>query len=435
MSHSRLTGFLFGLIFLGTFETALVHAENSLSPAEKKAGWVLLFDGKDKYTHWRIGESGVGTPNTWLIQDSAMVSQNSGAMLFTKESYTDFEWQADWKLSSGGNSGLFIRVQPNWICSGFEYAILDDSTGEDNGKDGNNLGHVPGETLIPIKRTGANYDLYPTTQDAILIPNGGKWIDIAKPYNEWNHGVIWANGNFIEHWLNGQKVVAYEIGSPDWTTRYHLSKFYKNLNCGDQWSKYPTGSIGVQDHGVGLITYIRNLKIRPFTKGDTLVSPMAAPNGGNFSATVKVGLETAITGSAIHYTVDGSDPIASSPIYTDSLVLSATTTLKAITTRDKFKNSSVTSAVFTKAGSFIIKKDLSPNPEAAISTLNNGLIILNKNGQRFSGKVLSPLGQVVYDFEIGASEHSKELTGLKPGIFLVKIKRGDWGQTQKVVVP
>src|SRR6185436_10091043 len=105
---------------------------NRLSAAEKKAGWVLLFDGATKDAHWRVGLN--GTANTWIIEDQALANPatSAGSEIFTKESYSDFELSLDWKLNIKGNSGIFFRVSGgSRLCSGQEFAILDDANGDD----------------------------------------------------------------------------------------------------------------------------------------------------------------------------------------------------------------------------------------------------------------------------------------------------------------
>jgi hypothetical protein len=326
---------------------------NQLTAAEKKAGWILLFDGSDKFAEWKVNENGGANSNSWIVEDGAMKSPDKGDMLFSKKAFSNFEWQADWKLSKGGNSGLFIRVAapPGWYCSGYEYAILDDANGGDRGERSNPKNtedKLPGGEQAYIKRTGAVYDIYPTTKEGRI---GGQYYDstVSLAYGQWNHGVVWADGNFIEHWLNGKKVVDAEIGSAEWEARYKNSKFYPG--CGPDFSKHPSGFLGVQDHGGGLIVWIRNLKIRPFTPGGKLVSPLITPAGGNFTGTLRVALEAAVTGASIHYTLDGSDPTESSPMFKDSLVLNKSATLKARTFRARFQPSDASAAVFTSQGS------------------------------------------------------------------------------------
>ncbi len=404
---------------------------NVLTPAEVRANWSLIFDGVDKNFNLRVGET--GTTNSWTISaaDSAIASPNTGAMLFTKQSYSNFEFKADWKLNLTGNSGMFFRVSPTigWFCSGPEYAILDDV----NGGDRTSMLYLPGETTLPGKRTAASYDMYSTTQNGV---NGAPYVAAALPYNQWNKGAYWAEGTLVEHWLNGQKVVAFDYTSADWQTRLQLSKFWSQ--CSGQrttYGKNTTGLIGFQDHGSGLLVWFRNIKVRPFTPGEVLVSPMYTPNGGNFTTTVTVVLETAITGSEIRYTLDGSAPTATSPLYTGPLTLNATTTITARTFRPRFTMSVASSATFTRTSVPVLGKDLSPLPEASFFRAGKDLVIQNRNGQVFSAEVFSAAGRRVASVSMTADIRQQTVSGLEPGMYLVKVNRGSWSTTQKFALP
>jgi len=409
------------------------RSANTLTPAEIRAGWTLIFDGVDKNANLRVGET--GTTNSWTISapDSAIASPNTGAMLFTKQSYSNFEFSADWKLNMTGNSGMFFRVNAavGWICSGPEYAILDDV----NGADRTSLGHLPGEITLPLKRTACNYDLYSTTQNGVV---GAPYVAASVPYNVWSRGVYWANGNFIEHWLNGQKVVDYEIGAGDWLQRFQLSVWY-NTYCTttalrSTWARFTTGLIGFQDHGGGLLVWFRNLKVRPFTPGEVLISPMYTPNGGNFTGTVSVVLESGITGAEIRYTLDGSNPTATSPLYTGPLTLSATTTVTARTFRPRFTMSVASAATFTLNSTPILHGDLSPMPEAGFSQFGRDLLIRNGNGQSFVVTLFTPSGKEAAAVKIGPETREMAVGGLKAGLYLVKTSRGSWAQTRKFTI-
>jgi hypothetical protein len=300
---------------------------NILSPAEKAAGWILLFDGVDKDAHWRVGEK--GSTNNWRVEDGTLASPNIGNELFTRAEYADYEFTFEWKVSKGGNSGVFFRTNPDVgrFCSSSEYAILDDANGDDRTA----LGHMPGQTQMPIKRTGACYDLYPTTKDGW---NDSPYVAVAKPFGEWNSGVIWAEGKHIEHWLNGAKVVDYTVGTPDWVARLQASKYPKDSRCANQtaaWMGSAKGLIGLQDHGGGLLVWYRNLKLRAFSPGGKLPAPSADTVGR------EVSLSVAVTGVQIRYTLDGSEPGEMSALYLEPLALSRSATVKARAFRKGFQ--------------------------------------------------------------------------------------------------
>ena len=173
-------------------------------------------------------------PKGWRIQDSTLTKSGSTEDLVTKDQFANFELMLEWKLSPGGNAGIFYRANENnakVYMSGPEYQLLDDAK------------HPDGKSRLTS--AGADYGLYPS-------PAG-----VVKAANEWNATKIVVRGNHVEHWLNGQKVVEYELGSPDWVAKVKASKFLA-------WKDYgveKTGHIGIQgDHDGAL--WIRNVKIR-----------------------------------------------------------------------------------------------------------------------------------------------------------------------------
>jgi hypothetical protein len=439
MSKSRKAVFGTIGIMMGGLAFTQAGASNTLTPAEKKAGWVLLFDGKDKDSNWRHNETG-NTPSKWTLEDSSMRTVNEYSFLCTKDQpalqFSNFEWQVDWKLAKSANSGLFIRVVTSTYNDGYEYGILDDQFGGDrNELSKNPEDKLPSGKMPPIKRSGGIYDLYPTTKDGQI---GGQYYDstAAKPYGQWNHGVVWAEGDHIEHWLNGRKVVVAEIGSAEWVARFKNSKWNVPSLSVDKWAHNPKGSLCMQAHGGGDegLAWFKNIKVRPFTPGETLVAPSIGPEGGSFSSGMKVGLEAAITGAIIHYTLDGSEPTETSPVYQDSLSLTATTTVKAKTFRARFKASATASAVFTKTTSSIGKRDLSPVPSVSFSSEADGFSIHNGNASVFEGTVYDIFGKPVHSFSMGENETNLLVTGMHRGVYFVKVQRGGWNRLHKVLV-
>ena len=223
------------LLFLFACSSSQKDKINTLSKKEIAGGWELLFDGKtmDK---WKTFNGGKVTG--WKIIDGILhnsgVGSDHGGDIITKEQYTDFELYLEWKIAPESNSGIFYRVQEgltNAIYeSGPEYQLLDDKG-------------WPTE-LEAHQYSGANY--------AMHVPQKAT----VKPTDEWNHTRIIVKGAHVEHWLNGTKVVEYELWSEEW---------YELKNSG-KWAEKPhygmakSGHIGLQDHG-GL-TMFRNIKIR-----------------------------------------------------------------------------------------------------------------------------------------------------------------------------
>lgn len=204
---------------------------NMLSPAERADGWQLLFDGTS-LAAWR-GYHMADMPKGWEVVDGALTRTGPGGDIITRQQYGDFELALDWKISEGGNSGVFYRVTEDGdygYYTGPEMQVLDDAR------------HADGKN--PLTSAGACYGLY-------AAPRG-----VVKPAGEWNSARIVVRGNHVEHWLNGQKVVSYELGSPEWAAKVAASKFA-------QWPGYgkaARGYIALQDHG-DWVAY-RNIRIR-----------------------------------------------------------------------------------------------------------------------------------------------------------------------------
>ena len=207
-------------------------APNSLTADEQSAGWKLLFDGTSTDA-WR-GYKEQGMPAGWKVENGELTKDAPTGDIITKDQYGDFELQWDWKLAKGGNAGVFYRATEEYdhvYWSGPEYQLLDDA----NHPDGKNR----------LTSAGAAYALY--------APPAG----VVRPAGEWNSSRIVVRGNHVEHWLNGQKVVEYELGSPDWQAKVKGSKFVDWPNYG----KAARGHIAIQGDHDGKLE-LRNIKIR-----------------------------------------------------------------------------------------------------------------------------------------------------------------------------
>ncbi len=208
---------------------------NALSGQEKEEGWELLFDGQN-INNWR-GYRKESVPSGWTVDGDALhfTGEQSGDII-TKNEYENFELALEWKISEGGNSGIFFNVVEddkfkNVYDTGPEMQVLDDDRHPDAKQN-------PGKRIA-----GSNYDLYqPSTK--------------AKPAGEWNSIRIVKNNNQVEHWMNGEKVVEYELGSDKWKQDVKNSKFVSMPDYG--LSK--KGHIALQDHGDKV--WFRNIKIR-----------------------------------------------------------------------------------------------------------------------------------------------------------------------------
>ncbi len=206
---------------------------NTLSKAEKTAGWQLLFDGKD-FTGWRFYR-GASPAAPWSIDNGAITVSGPGKDIITAGEYGEFELSIDWKISPAGNSGVIYLVKedetsPQTYNTGPEMQVLD------------NERHADGK--LENHRAGALYDLVAPMKAA------------AKPVGAWNTARIKVSHGRIEHWLNGVKVVEAPYGDDAWRKMVAGSKF-KDMAL---FGKASAGHIALQDHGDPV--WYRNIKIR-----------------------------------------------------------------------------------------------------------------------------------------------------------------------------
>jgi hypothetical protein len=204
------------------------------SSATATQGWRNLID--PTMSAWR-GYREAKMPAGWTVTDGVLSKTVSSNDLVSRDEYGDFELEFDWKLHPGGNAGVFYRgseeAQKIYFTAP-EYQLLDDAR------------HPDGKSRLTS--AGSDYALYPA-------PAG-----VVKPADEWNSSRIVARGNHVEHWLNGQKLLEYEVGSPDWETKLKASKFAT-------WPKYgriTRGHIGIQGDHEGELS-IRNMRVRPLS--------------------------------------------------------------------------------------------------------------------------------------------------------------------------
>jgi hypothetical protein len=210
--------------------------QNQLSAEERAAGWRLLFDGSTQ-NGWRVYKSS-SQSGGWTVRDGALSKKDATDDLISVDQFGDFELALDWKLSPGGNAGIFYRgteEEPKIYWTAPEYQLLDDP----NHGDGKNR----------LTSAGAAYGLYPALSG------------VVRPAGEWNATRIVVRGPHVEHWLNGAKLLEYELWSPDWEARVKASKFV-------EWPKYGRarrGHIAIQgDHGGELA--LRNVRIRELSR-------------------------------------------------------------------------------------------------------------------------------------------------------------------------
>lgn len=217
--------------------TNTLGSNNSLTDAEKQEGYKLLFDGTST-TGWRTYKN--KPADSWSVVNGILYCKGDTtnksdmrADMMTTDMYENFDFSVDWKISPKGNSGIIYLASEEFdaaYLSGPEYQIIDDK-------------NFP-EKLEDWQMTGADYAMYPAPAAA---PNA---------VGEWNTSRIVKNKSHVEHWLNGKKIVEYEIGSADWKKKKAEGKWKDAAGYG----MTTKGHIALQDHGSE--AWFKNVKIK-----------------------------------------------------------------------------------------------------------------------------------------------------------------------------
>jgi 3-keto-disaccharide hydrolase len=229
----KTVAFLAFLAFTGALSGRAAEA-NQLTREEKAAGWKLLFDGKT-LQGWRNFKKKEPPKQGWVIEEGALkhVAKGGGGDIITDAEFNDFELEWEWKVPEGANSGLkYFITEERSSAIGHEYQLVDDLTHPDARAGWN-------------RSAGAFYH--------VLEPDRNK---VLKPVGEWNRSRVLVQGNHVEHWLNGGKVLEYELGSEAVKAAVAKSKFKDVAGFGTKIK----GHILLQDHGDEIS--FRNLKIR-----------------------------------------------------------------------------------------------------------------------------------------------------------------------------
>ena len=208
-------------------------APNTLGVREQREGWKLLFDGKTT-EGWR----GFGKPafpdKGWVVEDGWLrhVPKAGGGDVITRDLFTDFEFEFEWRIAPGANSGVkYLIDEKRGSAVGHEYQVIDDAL-------------HPDASHGPKRQTAALYDALPPLAPPI------------RPAGQINQSRIRVQGDQVEHWLNGRKVLGYTLGSPELMAAKAASKFSKEQRWG---TKFPT-PILLQDHQDEV--WYRSLRIR-----------------------------------------------------------------------------------------------------------------------------------------------------------------------------
>jgi len=218
---------------------------NTLTATEKSTGWKLLFDGASTNGWHNFNKTTIGT--SWIVENGALAldarknteghwQAPDGGDILTAEEYENFELNIEWKISPCGNSGIIYNVVESkdheyvWQ-TGPEMQVLDNTCHPD--------------TRFVTHRAGDLYDMIEC-----------KYVTV-KPAGEWNKVRLIKNKGKVEHWLNGVKVVEYEMYTDTWKEMIKVSKFKDMAGFG----LATKGKIALQDHGDKV--WYRNIKIRP----------------------------------------------------------------------------------------------------------------------------------------------------------------------------
>jgi hypothetical protein len=221
---------------------------NALSAEEAAKGWILLFNGKSS-EGWR-GYNKTDFPAGWVVEDGMLRciasgrgeagAANGGDILYAARQFSDFNLKLEWKISKGGNSGVFylgkeVPGKEIWRTAP-EFQVLDNDNHPDAmmGKNGN-------------RQAGSLYDLIPAKPQN------------TKPAGEWNIIEIICYQGTVIHKQNGETILEYHLWTPEWNELVKNSKF---PSYNPDWANVPKeGYIALQDHGNDV--WYRNIKIRP----------------------------------------------------------------------------------------------------------------------------------------------------------------------------
>jgi hypothetical protein len=224
-------------LLLSVLLAALPNASLSVQGADTKGQpgkWEILFDGKsvDKWRGYKLNSF---PDHSWKVQDGALktIAGAEGPDIVTKQRYANFELELEWKVSPGANSGIMYHVSEDFSApyeTGPEMQVLDDDKHAD-GRD-------------PKTSAGSLY--------ALIAPKNKK----LKPVGEWNKVRIVVQGSRVEYWLNGVKVVEFELGSPELNQLIAPTKF-KDM---PRFAKEKSGFIDLQHHGDEV--WYRKIRVR-----------------------------------------------------------------------------------------------------------------------------------------------------------------------------
>jgi len=223
--------------------------------------WIVLFDGTST-EGWRA-YNGTSLPPQWVIKNGELtfdtekttdVEHEGGKdIIYAAQEFDNFELHIEWKIPKGGNSGIFYHVKEGYggppdVAP--EYQLIDDENYaaiHDLVAYNKSIGYEenPGE-LKPLQQTACDYAMTPADPDKKVL----------HPAGEWNSTRIVFTPERVEHWLNGKQVLSFVPWSDDWNAKKNKGKW----KMAEDYGKFKTGYIGLQDHDSPL--WFRNIKIK-----------------------------------------------------------------------------------------------------------------------------------------------------------------------------
>lgn len=246
-------------------------ADNELTTKERTAGWRLLFDGKT-YDHWEDPTKKSPPGDSFAIEDGCLKPVAHARIeedLFSKDKFTDFELEFDWKISPGGNSGVKYRIQDRGFLIGKEgpgtkFEDLANASFKHKRTDRPAQGQeyvvgfeyqVLDNALNPDARRGTNH------QAGALYDMFSPLKDITRPVGEFNHSRLVVKGEHVEHWLNGEKVVDASLDASE-VAKGTGARWGTDSPIYEMLVKHPRKAcqISLQNHSSD--AWFKNIKIR-----------------------------------------------------------------------------------------------------------------------------------------------------------------------------
>jgi hypothetical protein len=221
-------------IFFAGCTIGPISSNNCLTHQEKKEGYRLLFNGKDT-SGWR-GYNKQGMLPNWTVTDGQLHADGTKGDIITQEEFSDFELVLEWKISEGGNSGIFYHVKegdyPYVWYTGIEMQVMDNER--------NPLAKNPN------RGAGSLYDMYAPA------------IQVVKPAGQWNQVCIRVENGHVKYGMNGREILEYKLWTDQWYADRERS-IHHHARKSD-WGEFRSGHIALQDEGYPV--WFRNIKIK-----------------------------------------------------------------------------------------------------------------------------------------------------------------------------